>query len=56
MKKFRIRYRAYDNDYWRHRDAEMIVEANNEDEAKEIVRNKSNYEEEYIPTSVEEIQ
>lgn len=55
MKKYEVRFTAYDNCEWKHRDGEMIVEANSEEEAKKIVRNKSDCREEYFADYVREI-
>lgn len=52
MNKYIVRYRAYDNDAWKSRDGEMVIEANSEAEAKEIVHDHSDYAEEYFATSV----
>lgn len=56
MKKFRVQYTAYHNDLWQHRKGEMIVEANSKEEAKEIVKDKSDMCEEYFADYIEEIQ
>lgn len=56
MKKYKVWYKAYDNDAWIHRDGEVIVEANSPEEAKEIVHGYSNFAEEYFATSVQEVK
>lgn len=54
--KYKVYFSAYDNDDWRHRDGIEIVEANSADEAKEIIKNKSDYFEEYFVDKVEELK
>lgn len=56
MKKYKVWYKAYDNDAWIHRDGETIVEANSPEEAKEIVHGYSDFAEEYFATSVQEVE
>ena len=52
---FHVRYTMYDNNEWAHRDEEEIIEASSEEEVCELIKNRSNYDYEYIVKSIKEI-
>lgn len=53
MKKYKVYFTAYDNNEWRHRKGNIILEVNSEDEARKIIEDKSNYFEEYFVNRIE---
>lgn len=55
MKKFNVRYVAYDNHEFNHRNGNMIIEAETKEEANQIIRSKSNWNEEFYSEMIEEI-
>ena len=52
LKKYKVWYTAYDNNEWRHYNDFIIVDAENEEDAKKIVNDKSNFCEEYFAKEV----
>lgn len=53
--KVLVSYTIYDNCEWRHTDKTEVVEANSEEEAKQIIKNRSNFASEYIVNYAKEI-
>lgn len=53
MKRFKVDYTIFDNEYPTHIDKSEIIEAESLDSAREIIENRTNFESEFCVNHIE---